>query len=151
MPSALDNDTELQVASLLPAPTVDNEAFWSGCDRGELTLPKCSACGRFSYFPRLLCPHCGSTSVSYAPATGSGTVFSFAHVGFSPFGGFWQQEVPYTVIRADLDIGVRFLSRLVGSGRENVRIGDRVAMRFAPVKGADRRIPVFVLEAGARG
>jgi len=138
------------VTAILPPVMADAEPFWSGCDREELVLPRCSECARFSYPPRLLCPHCGSTAIAFEAAagsgsgSGSGSVYSFTHVEFSPFGDFWSADVPYTVVRVDLDCGVRILSRLVGPDRTQVAIGDPVSLRFAPVRGSERKLPVFV-------
>lgn len=142
--SSVNDPAPGEVVALLSKPTADAEPFWSACDRGELQLPKCRTCGRFSYFPRLHCPHCGSREVHFETASRSGRVHSFAHVRFSPFGNFWQEDVPYTVLRVDMDCGVRLLSRLVGRDRTAVRIGERVQAHFAAVKGSERRIPVFV-------
>lgn len=135
------------VLSLLSEPGVDAEQFWHACDVGRLRLPKCTACHRFSYFPRLHCPHCGCRELVFDDVERYGSVHSFAHVRFSPFGDYWVEEVPYTVVRVDLDDGVRLLSRLVGGDREQVRIGDRVEIQFAPVKRSERKIPVFVRRA----
>ena len=135
------------VAALLPEPTIDAVPFWAACDRAELELPFCAACDRFFYPPRLFCPRCASRDVAYRTADGNGRIHSFVHVAFSPFGDFWKQDLPYTVVRVDLTNGVRFLARLVGDDRQEAAIGDPVAMRFAPVRGSDHKVPVFVRDA----
>ena len=92
----------------------------------------------------MLCPHCGSRSLHFEAADREGRVHSFVHVGFSPFGDFWKDDVPYTVVRVDLDCGVRFMARLVGHDRDAIEIDDQVVMGFAPVRDSDRRVPVFM-------
>jgi uncharacterized OB-fold protein len=138
------------ITSMLSVPTVDSEAFWRACDLCEFRLPQCCACKRYSYFPRRHCPHCGGRELTFESAPTTGTVHSFAHIRFSPFGDFWTDDLPYTVVRVDLDSSVRFLSRLVGARREEVCIGDRAEIQFAPVKQSERRIPVFALAATNR-
>ena len=133
------------VTSLLREPTADAAAFRDGCDRGELVLPECTGCDRLIYFPRLICPHCGCQALVQRTVDGAGSIHSIAQVGFSPFGKHWAADVPYSVVRVDLDCGPRMLSRLVGPGREGAGIGARVAIRFAPVHGSPHRIPVFEL------
>ena len=43
---------------------------------GYFLIQKCSACGQHIYFPRDLCPHCGSGDVSFVEPKGTGIVYS---------------------------------------------------------------------------
>jgi uncharacterized OB-fold protein len=132
------------ITSLLAEPTVDTAPFWSACDRGEFVLPVCETCERYFHYPRLFCPHCGSDKIGWKAASGKGTVYSYTHVQFSPFGDHWASDVPYCVVQIDLAEGVRFLSRIIGDDRSETRIDDRVEVRLVPVKASDRKIPVFL-------
>lgn len=127
------------IKAILPVPTADSEAFWAGCDRGELLLSRCGDCTRRFYYPRRLCPHCGGSSLDMEASAGRGTVFSFSEVRVSFYGAAWESQLPYTVILVDLDEGPRMLSRLVGG--DAIAIGDRVRVRFVEMEG--RKLPYF--------
>ncbi len=43
---------------------------------GEFVIPRCNECARFHFYPRLVCPHCGSVDLTWQPASGTGTVYS---------------------------------------------------------------------------
>jgi uncharacterized OB-fold protein len=133
-----------EIKAILPKPTADSAPFWDGCDRGELLLARCSECGHRFYYPRRLCPACGSGSIGFEASAGTGTVFSFSEVRVSFYGPAWESQLPYTVVLVDLDEGPRMLSRLVRDGGREVGIGDRVRVRFIEVEG--RKLPYFELE-----
>lgn len=136
------------VISLFDNSTIDTKDFWNNCDRGELRINHCEACRRYSHFPRRHCPHCGNRTVTPRAVSGNGVVYTFAQVRFSPFGTHWKSDLPYCVAHIDLEEGVRFLSRIVGEDREQVRIGSRVSLVFVDVLGEEkRRLPCFKLLA----
>ena len=130
-----------QIIAIPPSPTNASAPYWEGCNRGELLLAKCHDCGKPFYYPRILCPHCGSQNLGWIKAAGTGTVWSFSHVHVSFYGKRWESQLPYTPVLIDLDEGVRMMSRLVGDGRENVKIGDRVKVDFIEVE--KQKIPFF--------
>lgn len=132
-----------EIKAILPKPTADSAPFWEGCDRGELLLARCGGCGHRFYYPRRLCPKCGCGSIGFEPSAGTGTVFSFSEVRVSFYGPAWDSQLPYTVVLVDLDEGPRMLSRLIGNGRSNVRVGDRLRVRFIDVEG--HKLPYFEL------
>ena len=50
-------------AKPVPEPTPETRPFWDGCARGELLLQRCRDCGKPYFYPRPVCPACGSTDV----------------------------------------------------------------------------------------
>lgn len=133
--------------AVMPLPTNASRPFWDACNRGELLLPECKACGNLFYYPRIACPRCGSSDLGWQCCAGDGAIFSFSHVRMSFFGPAWNNEIPYTVVLIDLDEGVRILSRLVGDDRDRAAIGVRVRLDFQTVNG--QRLPFFQLSNGA--
>lgn len=117
--------------------------FWDACDEHRLILRHCVVCDRCFYYPRTGCPFCGSEDLDWRPSGGTGTIYSYSHVEMALGGPAWEAETPYTVILVDLDEGVRFTSRLVGHGRGDVRIGDRVSVTFVERDG--QSLPCFAL------
>ena len=126
-------------------PSIASEAFWQGCNEGKFLLQRCGACGKAGYYPRMFCMACGSGDLQYVEASGSGTIYTFTHVYLSFHGADWNDQLPYTPVLVDLDEGVRITSRLVGEGRQDVAIGDRVEISFVVVDG--QSLP-FVRRAG---
>ena len=97
-------------------------------------LPRCGDCGKFHFYPKDFCPHCGSKAVAWAPASGRGEVYSFSVVHRAPSPAF-KDQVPYVVAIIATDEGPHLLSRVVGVAPEAVAIGRRVKARAgsAPV------------------
>lgn len=109
---------------------------------GRLTLQQCGGCQRHVFYPRVLCPHCGSESLEWRAASGGGTVHSTTVVARRA-----QDGGPYNVALVDLDEGVRMMSRVEGIAPDEVAIGQRVtafigrideraAVLFRPAAGA---------------
>ena len=68
------------MTSSLPAPappvTLETQPFWDATAEGRLVLPHCEECTTVIWYPRAFCPACGSTSVSWVDAAGTGSVYS---------------------------------------------------------------------------
>ena len=54
-----------------PSPTPRRKRFWEAAAQGKLLLKKCRACGEAHYYPRALCPFCGSDRTDWQPASGT--------------------------------------------------------------------------------
>lgn len=118
---------------LRPRPGVNhaNAAYWRAAAEHRLELPRCDECGRFQYPPDVACVHCQSTSMTFTPVGGTGTVYSHAtverlfHVG-------WTDRVPYVVAIVELDDqpGLRMLTNLVDVEPADVHVGMPVQVAF---------------------
>lgn len=124
-----------------PAPvrTEDNHAFWDAADEGRLVAQRCESCGVLLHPPRVLCPRCGGGHFSSNELTGIGTLYSYAFLHHPQHPAF---DYPVLAALVDLDEGVRVLSNLVDIPADDVRIGMRLRVEFAPVNGGGQ-IPVF--------
>ncbi|MBS1862092.1 MAG: OB-fold domain-containing protein [Actinobacteria bacterium] len=109
--------------------------YQEGLARGELRFQRCGECGRAVFYPRLLCPFCGSADPAWETAAGGGTVY--ATTTMRP-----RDEAPYHVCLVDLDEGFRMMSRVDGVAPDAVRIGDR--LRLLIVEEDGRPVPTFV-------
>jgi uncharacterized OB-fold protein len=124
----------------LPMIDADTQPFWDAARRGELFIQTCADCGHRQFYPRLRCVRCGGATV-WTPASGRGRIYSYtwvyraAHESFVPL-------VPYVVALIDLDEGVRMMSRLRGSGVDDIRIGVPVKIAFEAL-GDDVTLPLF--------
>lgn len=103
---------------------------------GRFEIQRCDGCNAYVFYPRQLCPRCGSTALSWAVPSGLGTVYSATTVRLDP-------NKPHDILLIDLDEGVRLMSRVVDRGAGQVRIGQRVRARVAQQAGA---VPLLVFE-----
>jgi uncharacterized OB-fold protein len=109
---------------------------------GRFLIQRCSGCACAVYFPRELCPHCGSGDLAFEAPQGTGTVYAVTTVRRKPEAGG-----DYNVSLIDLDEGVRLMSRVEGLPSSDVRIGQRVKARVVQHNG--QGVVVFDLLATA--
>jgi uncharacterized protein len=121
----------------------ESRPYWDGLAAGELRIQRCSACGRAVFYPRAVCPHCFAGELTWIRAAGTGTVYAYTTVHRAP--GGLATQVPYPVALVDLEEGVRMLTRIVGTGPDEVRIGARVRLVITPLAGEERPLPCFAL------
>lgn len=120
----------------IPAPPVNPETkrFWEAASQGTLLIKRCTACGQSHYYPRRLCPFCGSDATEWQPASGVGTIYSYSVMR--------RAEVPYAIAYVTLDEGVTMMTNLVDCDFDALRIGQRVRLVFTPTDGGPP-VPTF--------
>ncbi len=99
-------------------------------DVGQWRIQLCSVCNNHVYFPREVCPHCGSMQLGLIAPQGSGTVYSVTTVRRKPDAGG-----DYNVSIVELDEGVRLMSRVDKLAPDAVKIGQRVMARVEVIDG----------------
>lgn len=92
-----------------------------------MELQTCEDCGAFRFPPRVVCPKCLSSRANWMPVRGTGTVYVELEV--FPRETAAQSE-PYSLAIVELDEGVKLWSNVVGCAPGDVRIGDRVRLRY---------------------
>lgn len=125
----------------LPRPTKISSPFWAACHARIFQMQKCGDCHRFVWFPMYMCPHCASVELHWTELSGRGTVYSCSLV-MDPVSAASAPPGPLMVALVELDEGPVMMSNIVGSGADEVRIGDRVAVAFQQVSDAIT-LPVF--------
>lgn len=108
------------------APARDTAPFWQSGD-GRLIIPHCDACDEAFYYPRVLCPFCGSNNISWMGCKGTGTIYSVSV--------FRRADPAYALAYVTLDEGPRMMTNIVDCDLDAVRIGDRVRVTFKEVAG----------------
>ncbi|WP_370248200.1 Zn-ribbon domain-containing OB-fold protein [Nocardioides sp.] len=108
----------------------DNAYFWEGTLAGELRLQRCNACEALRHPPGPACPECGALDRGHVVASGRGTVFSYVIHRHPPVPG---KELPILLAVIDLDEGLRMVGEIVDLPEEELEIGLRVQVDFAPV------------------
>ena len=110
--------------------------YFEALDNGEFIIQRCQNCDKSIFFPRMLCPHCGSDDLQWFRPSGNGIVYSTTVVRRKP-----EHGGDYNVAVIDLDEGVRMMSRVEAVEPGDVRIGMRVAARI--LESADGNMVVF--------
>jgi uncharacterized OB-fold protein len=120
----------------IPAPEANPETrlFWDAAAQGRLLIGKCKACGKPHYYPRALCPFCGSDATEWVEAGGGGSVYSYSVMRRVP--------VPYALAYVTLDEGVTMMTNIVDCDLDAIRIGQRVRVVFKPTEGGPP-VPMF--------
>ena len=126
-----------------PEMTDDSRPYWAGLAKHKVLLQCCAQCGQVRHYPRPLCDACLSFAVSWVEASGEATVHSWM-VAHHPFHPGFREDLPYTVVTADLPEGVRMVAQLRGAGPEALQPGARLRIGFEEV-ALDLTLPVFRL------
>ncbi|WP_282127464.1 Zn-ribbon domain-containing OB-fold protein [Roseobacter litoralis] len=121
----------------MPDVTGPDHSFQSALADKEFLLPKCDDCGLFHFFPRILCPHCHGTAISWKQASGRGRVYTTTVVRRKP-----ERGGDYNVCMIDLDEGVRMMSRVEGIAPDDVAI-DMAVIAFV---GEAEGVPVVLFK-----
>jgi len=114
----------------VPEPTPETQPFWDGCARGELLLQRCRACAKPYFYPRPICPECGSTDVEWFTACGRATLYS------------------YVIAVVQLAEGPRMMTNIVGipNTPEDLILDMDLQVTFEP--RGEISLPVFTPAAG---
>jgi uncharacterized OB-fold protein len=128
---------------MIAAPAINPETtpFWQAAIEGRFILPKCSACGRTHWYPRVVCPFCFGDSSQWIEASGRGTIYSFTF--------FQSAPQPYIVAYVTLEEGPTMLTNIVDSNFDEIAIGQAVKLVFKPSDGG-QPVPMFTRSKGAR-
>ena len=102
---------------------------------GELGFQRCDGCGAAVFYPRVLCPVCGSDALRWRSSSGRGVVYATTAV-------YRREAEPYIVVLVDLEVGFRMMSRVEGMPAVEVAIGQRVLFAARDEEGG----PVTVFE-----
>ena len=105
---------------------------------GKLGYQRCADCSAAVFYPRVLCPVCGSGALEWRESAGRGTIYATTAM-------YSRNRDTRNVVLVDLDEGFRMMSRVEEVPSEEVEIGTRV--RFEVRQGEeDEPVAVFVLE-----
>lgn len=117
-----------------PVPRIDEESkgFWEACQRRELYVQRCRACGALRHYPRALCPPCLSEQIDWVRCSGRGVVYTFTITYQNQAAGF-RDALPYVLASVELEEGVRMLTNIVDCAPQDVRIDMPVEVVFDEV------------------
>lgn len=119
----------------------DSRNFWEGVKNHKLMLQQCDDCHKHIFYPRNICPHCFSDSLTWTETSGQGKIHSFTVVHKAP--PAFKEEAPYVVGIIELEEGARMLSRIIGE-REEIAIGKSVSVVYKQID-EETTLPYFQL------
>ena len=117
-----------------PPASPETKEFWDEAARGTLMIKRCRACTQAHYYPRALCPFCGSDATEWQAAAGTGIVYSYSVMR--------RAEIPYAIAYVTLDEGVTMMTNIVDCDLDQIRVGQRVRLVFKPTEGGPP-VPAF--------
>ena len=125
------------------APSPEAAPFWDACRQHRLVLPHCPACDRFFFYPRVLCPGCGSRDVTWRESAGRGEVYTFCIQHAARLPGF-VGATPFVTAIVELAEGPRLMTFLIGvpPDPERIRCGMPVEVVFRDLPDGNV-LPVF--------
>lgn len=113
----------------LPQPTPVSQPFWDAAKERRLSIQRCGSCERYVFYPRPLCPYCGSTELTWTDVSGRGVVYSYTIARRATMRAF-AEEVPYVIAIVELTEGPHMTTHIVGCEAEAVAIGMPVEATF---------------------
>ncbi len=117
------------------------EIYRSYLKEGKLGFQRCRGCRSAVFYPRVLCPVCGSASLAWEESGGWGTVYATTAV-------YRRDREPHNVVLVDLDEGFRMMSRIEGVPAEVVEVGMYVAFEVREDDGEPVAVFVPTAETG---
>lgn len=125
------------------APSLDAESpeyfFRHSLENGEFKLQQCNCCQQYVFYPRLLCPLCGSGKLTWMHASGKGIVYSCSTARN-------DGREDYNISLIDLAEGPRMLARVTDIKPDEVYIG----MPVEAFIGSIHEVPVVLFRRGAQ-
>ncbi|WP_323760407.1 Zn-ribbon domain-containing OB-fold protein [Maricaulis sp.] len=131
-----------------PQPNSETGPFWDGLGAGVLRIKICDSCDRAHYYPRAICPHCGSADTRWVDASGFGEIYSLSVMRRG-------EGAPFAVAYVTLDEGVAVLTNLVADDLDSLAIGQRVQLAPVASEGGGSEsgpnLPCFAPSLPAKG
>ncbi|MCR9267263.1 MAG: OB-fold domain-containing protein [Alphaproteobacteria bacterium] len=124
-----------------PQPNAETETFWDAASNGVLKIKRCGDCNQAHYYPRAICPHCGSAKTGWIDTAGSGEIYSVSVMRRG-------EGAPFAVAYVTLDEGPAMLTNIVADDLDSLAIGQRVEVVFTPTEDGAPPVPMFTPRGG---
>jgi uncharacterized OB-fold protein len=121
-----------------PLPRTVSLPFWKGLQHGSIALQHC--CNDWIFYPRVLCPRCGTADPPWRAYEGRPTLYSFT-VAHAPVSLDFAEDGPALLAIVALSPSVHLPSTIVDCGPEALAIG----MPLEPVFDRESFAPLVCL------
>jgi acetyl-CoA acetyltransferase/uncharacterized OB-fold protein len=111
-----------------------NSPFWTGGERGELLIPKCTACGHYLHPMNTVCRFCQSFALEWVAMSGDASVVGYT-INEQMFMPNFMPPYVIAVVRLDDAPDVRLTTNLVGAEHSTYHVGQRVHVQFLEQDG----------------
>ena len=108
--------------------------FWDAAAQNRLLIKTCKACKRAHWYPRVVCPLCGSDDTEWKEASGNGTIYSFSVIE--------RADPPYVLAYVEMEEGPIAITNLVDCDFKSLKIGGKVKVQFQQTPEG-RSVPVY--------
>lgn len=112
----------------------ETREFWEAAEEGRFLLKTCDDCGRAHWYPRVICPLCGSAKVRFREASGRGSLYAFSPAR--------RADPPYILAYVTLDEGPTIMTNVVEAEFESLSIGQAVSIAWGRAPDG-RLLPFF--------
>ena len=109
----------------LPSPinNPENTVFLEAAQNNQLVLKYCNSCKEVHYYPRTICPHCGSDNTTWVNSDGVGEIYSYTVMRRGV-------EVPFAMAYVRLQEGISLLTHLTNCDVDSIGVGQKVKVVF---------------------
>lgn len=125
--------TPSELKGHLPSPIInaENELFWKAAQEDRFILKICKACSQYHYYPRTICPHCGSDNTEWKESSGDGLIYSYTVMRRGV-------EHSFAMAYITLSEGIKVLSHITDSDVDQLKIGQAVKLVFKPTQDGQK-------------
>jgi uncharacterized OB-fold protein len=109
----------------LPSPirNPENTVLLEAAQENQLLLKYCNSCKQAHYYPRTICPHCGSDDTTWVKSDGLGEIYSYTVMRRGV-------AVPFAMAYVRLQEGISMLTHLTNCDFDSICIGQKVKVVF---------------------
>ena len=120
----------------IPSPIVSSETqpFWNAAREGRFVVPVCTSCGKAHWYPRAVCPFCGSEEIAWRDASGKASIYTFSVMR--------RAKEPYVIAYVTLAEGPTMMTNIVDCDFDVLAIGQPVAVTFKDTESGPP-VPMF--------
>ncbi len=118
-----------------PPMTPWTRPHWEAAREGRLIIQRCTACGKYVFYPRRCCPFCFADALEWVAASGRGEVYTFTVVHNNAPSAFLD-DMPFVIAVVQLEEGVRLVTNVVDCDPNSVYCGMPVEVTFEPLTEA---------------
>ena len=120
-----------------PVVTVETQTFWTAARERRFVVPTCGACGKAHWYPRAVCPFCGSDKIEWREASGRGTIYTYSVMR--------RAKEPYAIAYVALAEGPTMLTNIADCDFDALAIGQPVGVVFVETQDGPP-VPMFRLQ-----
>lgn len=113
-------------------PRGEEKVYFDHLQQHELVFQRCASCGAPIFPLRVICPKCSHEELTLEVSSGRGVVYSFT-TQHRPAQPFFADQVPYTLVLADMTEGFRVFANLIEGTEGDIQVGSPVKAVFDEV------------------